>query len=64
MSHQLVVIAAAVLSMAGFVGAASANVGPAAAGGGPPQITAPPNASTLVAPNILPRLLVTSLPTR
>ncbi|OLB98165.1 MAG: hypothetical protein AUH30_08495 [Candidatus Rokubacteria bacterium 13_1_40CM_68_15] len=64
MSHHLVVIAAAVFSVAGFVGAASANVGPSAAGGGQTQIITPPKASTLVAPNILPRLLVTSLPTR
>jgi len=63
MSHHLVVIVAAVFSMAGFVGAASANVGPSAAGAGQTQIT-PPKASTLVSPNILPRLLVTSLPTR
>ena len=64
MSHHLVVIAAAVFSVAGSVGAASANVGPSAAGGGQTQIITPPKASTLVAPNILPRLLVTSLPTR
>ncbi len=63
MSPRLVVIAVALLAMTCLVGSASANVGPSTVGGAPTQIT-PPKASTLVAPNILPRLLVVSLPTR
>ncbi|PYO00956.1 MAG: hypothetical protein DMD91_09370 [Candidatus Rokuibacteriota bacterium] len=63
MVNRLVVIAAALLSTMCVVGSASANVGPSTIGGAPTQIT-PPKAATLVAPNILPRLLVTSLPTR
>ncbi len=63
MASRRIMIAAGVLAMTGFVGSASASVGPAAAAAGPTQIT-PPKASNLVTPNILPRLLVTSLPTR
>jgi hypothetical protein len=63
MSNRLVVIAGTLLSMAFVVGSASANVGPSAPGAGQTQIT-PPKASTFVAPNILPRLLVVSLPGR
>ena len=63
MAHRLVVIVAAVLAMACCAGSASAKVGPGAAVAAPTPIT-PPKAATFVAPNILPRLLVTTLPTR
>ena len=63
MVHVLVAIAAAGFAIVCCAGSASASAGPSATGAAPTQIT-PPKASTLVAPNILPRLLVTSLPTR
>jgi len=63
MAHRLVVIVAMVLAMACCAGSASAKVGPSAAASAPPRFT-PPNAATFVAPNILPRLLLTSLPPR
>jgi len=63
MAHRLVVIVAMVLAMACCAGSASAKVGPSADASAPPRIT-PPKAATLVAPNILPRLLVTSLSPR
>jgi len=63
MAHRLVEIVAGVLAIACCTGSAAAKVGPCAAAGAPPLIT-PPKAATFVAPNILPRLLVTSLPLR
>ncbi len=63
MAHALVVIVAAGLAITCCAGSVSASVAPSAAGAAPTP-NMPPKASTLVAPNILPRLLVTSLPTR
>jgi len=63
MAHRLVGIVATVLAIACCAGSAAAKVGPSAAAGAPPRIT-PPKSVTFVAPNILPRLLVTSLSSR
>ena len=58
---RIIVIAGALLAMGSFIDPAFANVDPATRGGKPTQVSAP-RAATFVAPRILPRLLVTSLP--
>jgi len=68
MSIRIVAMAAALLAMvllgvACLIDPASASVNPSVSIAVPTPVT-PPKAATFVAPSILPRLLVTSLPRR
>jgi hypothetical protein len=54
------IVAAALLSIAAVAAPAFANVAPTQSNAGRTEISAP-KAATLVAPNILPRLLLTSM---